>query len=205
MSTLTTTAVRQPLERIASDPYWLRQFSVAEYHKMIDSGILTPDHGVELLEGWIVNKMSIKPAHRSSVDRVNRRLARVLPDTWNLTCQGPITLSDSEPEPDITIARGVEGTYDKRHPEPADIGALMEVGDSSLLDDRRYKGTLYARENIPVFWLINVVERKIEVYTDAQGGAYRNQVEYTEGQSVPLILDGVKIAEFPVSELIAKP
>jgi len=202
MSTLST--VPKPPERIANDPYWLRQFSVAEYDKMVQNGILTPDHRVELLEGWIVNKMPQNPPHRNSVSRVVRRVSKVLPDNWHMSVQGPIKLRDSEPEPNITLARGVEGVYDKRHPEPTDIGALMEVGDSSLLDDRRYKGTLYAREKIPVFWLINVVERKVEVYTDPQAGEYRNKVEYAENESVPLILDEVKIAEFPVSELIAK-
>ena len=81
----------------------------------------------------------------------------------------------------------------------------MEVGDSSLLNDRRYKGTLYAREKIALFWLINLVDRKVEVYTDPQAGEYRNKTEYVENEIVPLVLDGVKIAEFPVSELIANP
>jgi hypothetical protein len=201
MSTLT--AVPKPSQRIADDPYWLRQFTVAEYHKMIQTGILTPDSGVELLEGWIVKKMSQNSPHRNSVSRVVRRVAKVLPENWHMDVQGPITLSDSEPEPDITLARGSDDVYDRRHAQPPDIGVLMEVGDSTVLNDRRYKGSLYARENIAVFWLINLVDRKVEVYTDPQGDQYRNKTEYMESESVPLILDGVKIAEFPVSELIA--
>jgi hypothetical protein len=199
----TGTAIPKPSQRIANDPYWLRQFSVAEYHKMIQTGILTPDSGVELLEGWIVNKMSQNSPHRNTVSRVVRRVSKVLPDNWHMDVQGPITLSDSEPEPDITLARGADDVYDKRHAGPADIGVLMEVGDSTVLNDRRYKGTLYARENIAAFWLINLVDRKVEVYTDPQAGQYHNKTEYLEIESVPLILDGVKIAEFPVSELIA--
>jgi len=199
----TMTAIARPEERIADDPYWLRQFSVTEYHKMIQTGILTPDSGVELLEGWIVKKMSQNSPHRNSVSRVVRRVAKVLPENWHMDVQGPITLSDSEPEPDITLARGSDDVYDKRHAAPADIGVLMEVGDSTVLNDRRYKGTLYARENIVAYWLINLVDRKVEVYTDPQAGQYRSKVEYLENETVPLILDGVKIAEFPVSELIA--
>jgi Uma2 family endonuclease len=194
----------QPLERIANDPYWLRQFSVVEYHKMVETGILTSNDPVELLEGWIVNKMPQNPPHISSVSRVNRWLGRVLPSSWSLRCQGPITLSDSEPEPDIAIARGKEGTYDARHPERADIGVLMEIGDSSLLADRRYKGTLYAKARMPEFWLINLVERKIEVYTKPRTGKYQKNVEYREKDTVPLVLDGLKIADIPVRELIAK-
>src|SRR4051812_3656454 len=136
MSTLTTVA--KPLERIVNDPYWLRQFSVAEYHQMVQTGILTPDDRVELLEGWIVNKMSMNPPHASSVSRVRRRIDKVLPDHWTMRIQVPITLSDSEPEPDIALARGDEEVYDDRHPKPADIGVLIEVGDSSVIADRRY-------------------------------------------------------------------
>jgi Uma2 family endonuclease len=202
MSAMMTAA--NPLERIANDPYWLRQFSVAEYHKMVASGVFAAKNRVELLEGWIVNKMSQNPPHRSSVGRVVKRVSRVLPDDWTMSVQGPITLSDSEPEPDITLARGAEEIYDARHPEPTDLGVLMEVGDSTVLDDRRYKGELYAREKVPEFWLINLVARKVEVYTKPRGGKYQKKVEFTEKQTVPLILDGVKIAPIPVRELMAK-
>ena len=198
-------AVATPPERIIHDPSWLRRFSVAEYHKMIESGILTPNDRVELLEGWIVEKMSQNPPHNSSVRRVQRRVARVLPADWTMSVQSAITLSESEPEPDISLARGAEEVYDNRHPRPSDIGVLMEVGDSTLLEDRRYKGALYAQEKIAEFWLINVVARKIELYTRPRAGKYQKKIEYTEKQSVPLVLDGNKIADIPVSELFGKP
>jgi Uma2 family endonuclease len=148
--------------------------------------------------------MPQNPPHASSVSRVRRRVDKFLPDTWTMRVQAPITLSDSEPEPDITLARGEEGTYDKRHPEPADIGVLMEVGDSTVLDDRRYKGILYAQEKVPEFWLINIPARRVEVYTKPRAGKYQKKVEYSEKEAVALILDGVKIAQIPVSELMAK-
>ncbi len=196
--------IPNPLERIAMDPHWLRQFSVAEYDQMVEAGILTPDDRVELLEGWIVNKMPQNPPHASSVSRVRRRVDRVLPETWTMRIQAPITLSNSEPEPDITLARGEEEIYDTRHPAAGDIGVLIEVGDSTVLDDRRYKGILYAQEKIPEFWLINIPARKVEVYTRPRGGKYPKKVEYTEKQALPLILDDVKIADIPVRELMAK-
>jgi hypothetical protein len=182
----------------------IHRFSVEQYHQLIAIGILTKDDRVELLEGWIVKKMSQNPPHRASVERVMRRLARVLPDDWNLSCQGPITLSDSEPEPDLAIARGGEGTYDDRHPGPEDIAVLIEVADTSLADDRRYKGELYAREKIAEFWLIDLVNRKIEVGTRPRGDKYQKVVEYSERELIPLVLDRQKIAELPVASLIAK-
>ena len=197
-------SIANPRERIVNDPLWLRRFSVPEYHKMIESGILGPDDRVELLEGWIVNKKSQNPPHRSSISRVIRQLAKVLPIDWTMSVQGPITLTDSEPEPDITLARGAEEIYDDRHPEPDDIGVLIEVGDSSVLSDRRYKGKLYAKEKVAEFWLIDLVTRKIEVYTKPRGGKYQKFVAYSEKQTVPLILDGVKVVDIPVRELMAK-
>lgn len=200
----TPTTVANPLERIANDPHWLRQFSVADYHQMIESDILTADDRVELLEGWIVKRLPYKPPRASSLSRTMRRLGRILPDNWSMHVQGPITLSDSEPEPDITLSRGEEEVYDTRHPEPADIGVLIEVGDSSVLDDRRYKGELYAKEKIAEFWLINLVDRKIEVCTKPRGGRYHKKIEYADKETVPLVLDGERVAHIPVSELMAK-
>ncbi len=193
-----------PIERIARDPYWLCQFTVEQYQQMVRAGVFSSKDRVELLEGWIVKKMSQNPPHISSVGRVNRWLGRVLPRTWSLRVQGPITLADSEPEPDITLARGEEGTYDNRHPVPTDIGVLMEVGDSTVISDRRYKGELYAKAKIPEFWLINLVDRKIEVHTKPRSGKYQKVVEYDVNETVPLALDGVKIARIAVNELIAK-
>lgn len=203
MTTLSN-IVRPLEERIVSDPFSVRRFSVSEYHKMYEIGVIGPNERVELLEGWIVKKMPQNPPHSGSLGRANRYLARILPTDWSLRIQCPITLSDSEPEPDITLARGPEGTYDNRHPQPADIGVLMEVGDSSVLSDRRYKGVLYAKAKIVEFWLINVVKRKIEVYTKPRSGKYQKPLAYAEKETVPLILDGVHIADIPVSELLAK-
>ncbi len=80
----------------------------------------------------------------------------------------------------------------------------MEIGDSTLLDDRRYKGELYARNKIAEFWLINLVERKVEVYTRPRGSRYQKKIVYDEGVSVPLVLDGKLVAEIDVAELIAR-
>ncbi len=196
-------AALKPMEGV-NDPDRIRHFTVAEYHKMIESGVFAPNDRVELLEGWIVNKMSQNPPHASSVTRIVSRVAKVCPDDWTLRVQVPITLADSEPEPDIVLARGDESVYDLRHPRSKDIGVLMEVGDSSMIDDRRYKGELYAKARIAEFWLVNLIERKIEVYTKPRGGKYQKKLEYFEKETVPLVLEGVKIADLPVSELLTK-
>ncbi len=116
----------------------------------------------------------------------------------------PITLRESEPEPDIVLARGPEDFYDRRHPKPADIAVLMEFADSTLVDDRNYKCVLYAQERIPEFWLVNLVDKKIEVYTKPYAGKYQKTLEYLSRETIPLILDGVKIDEILVSDLLSK-
>ena len=116
----------------------IHRFTVADYHRMIDAGILTPNSKVELLEGWIVEKMPQNPPHITSITRVLRWLNKVLSeDDWTVRGQGPVTLEKSEPEPDIAVARGPDSRYEKRHPAPGDIGLIIESADSSVLDDRR--------------------------------------------------------------------
>ncbi|MBI3410165.1 MAG: Uma2 family endonuclease [Planctomycetes bacterium] len=184
----------------------MHRFSVAEYHQMIDAGILTPNDKVELVEGWIVDKMPQNPPHMTAITRLTRRLGKLLPEEdWTLRIQGPITLATSEPEPDVAVARGSDELYVKRHPGPGDIALLIEVADSSLLDDRRKKTPLYAAGKISEFWLINLADRLIEVHTRPQGGqtpVFRSCTINTLADSIPLVLDGKKLGEIKARQLL---
>lgn len=101
-------------------PHWLRagfrRFSVAEYHKLIDIGMLTEDDNLELLEGYLVQKMARNPPHDSTLQLLHHALAPAVPTGWCVRIQSAITLSDSEPEPDFAIARGNARSYVSRHP-----------------------------------------------------------------------------------------
>lgn len=181
------------------------QFTLRQYHRMIEAGILTGNDRVELLEGWIVAKMPHNPPHDGTVTRVTRRLMPILPDECLLRVQSAITLPHSEPEPDFAIVRGPEAVYFRRHPGPRDIALLIEVADSTLLDDRRWKGAIYAAARIPQYWIINLVEMVLEVYTQPRAGkaaAYRRQRSYGIGESVPLVISGRELANIPVNELL---
>jgi Uma2 family endonuclease len=181
------------------------RFTVKQYHDMIEAGILTANDRVELLKGWIVDKMPHNAPHDAGITRTNRRLIQLLPDEWLLLVQCAITLRTSEPEPDFAVVPGPDGLYSRRKPHARDVRLLMEVADSTLLYDRRWKLQLYAESRIPEYWIINVVENCIEVYTNPRGGkaaSYRRQVVYTPDQSVPLVLDGRHIADIPVRDLL---
>ncbi len=192
----------------SSQPLALRdlyRFTVAQYHRLIETGILTANDRVELLEGWIIEKMTFNPPHNATVTRVNRRLIRLLPEEWLLQVQGAISLRGSEPEPDFAVIRGPEEEYSTRKPLPRDIALIIEVADSSLLEDRRYKASLYATAHIAEYWIINLVNSRIEVYTQPRRGrspAYRQSRNYGRDEAIPLVLGGRELACIPVAELL---
>src|SRR5438128_1194075 len=132
-----------------------RRFSVAEYHRLIQTGILTEDDNLELLEGYLVCKMSRNPPHDATIQKATKRLFRVLPAGWDLRIQSAVTLPDSEPEPDFAVVRGDETAYRAHHPGPPDVGLVIEVADSTLPGDRDDKGRIYARAGIPTYWIVN--------------------------------------------------
>ena len=183
-----------------------RQFSVPEYHKLIEIGVLTEDDDLELLEGYLVHKMSRNPPHDGTIQLVLHILNAVLPTGWCLRAQSAVTLSDSEPEPDIVAVQGNERTYLLRHPTASAVGVVIEVADSTLQGDRTDKGRIYARANLPIYWIVNLVDRQIEVYENPTGPTsapeYGMRSDYHIGDSVPLVLDGKVITTITVQDLL---
>jgi Uma2 family endonuclease len=184
-----------------------RRFTVAEYQKLIDTGVLTDEDEVELLEGHLVLKMPADPPHDAAMTALDYFLQRLLPPGFLVRCQHGSDFPDSRPEPDIAVVRGDLRTFRTRHPEPADMALVIEVSDSSLARDRIDKGRIYARANIPEYWVVNLVDRQVEVYTDPTGPVsapvYRRRQDYPPGASVPLVLDGVPAGAVSVSEVLA--
>lgn len=187
-------------------PYPIRKFTVNEYHRMIHTGILTEEDRVELLEGWIVPKMPHNPPQDNCIELGQEVLSAELPAGWKLRVQSAIELPDSEPEPDFAVVQGDARTRAGRHPGPQDIGLLIEVSDTSLDRDRNRKGPLYASAGIPIYWIINLIDSQVEVYTDPTGpGAapgYRQRQDYLPGSDVPLIIAGQVVGQVAVSELL---
>lgn len=179
-----------------------RRFSVAEYHRLIELGILTEDDNLELLEGYLVHKMARNPPHDVAIQKTNKRLVRLALTGWEVRCQSAITLAKSEPEPDFAIVRGDETTYLARHPSPTDIGLVIEVSDSTLPGDRDDKGPIYASAGIPIYWIVNVQDRWVEVYSAPLGGVYGRRVDFGMGQAIPLLLDGVTVGQIPADEML---
>ncbi len=189
----------------AIPPLPVYRFSVSQYHAMQDAGILMAEP-VELLEGWLFRKDAMKPPHRISVTRTRKALERAAPPGWSVDSQLPITTGDSEPLPDDVVYRGVTEDYRDRHPGPQDLGLVVEVADSRLLQDRQFKKRVDGRARVPVYWIVNIPDRRVEIHTSPTGPApeagYLHRQDYGENESVPLVLDGVEAARIPVRDLL---
>jgi len=184
----------------------IARFSVARYQRMIETGILTPDDKVELLENYVVLKMLRNPAHDSIIQQTLERLFSCRPAGWSWRVQSAVVLPDSQPEPDLALVHGAGAVYRQRHPGPADVGLLIEVADSSLLRDQRDKARIYARAGIVCYWIVNLPDRRIEVHTQPSGPtavpAYGAVQLYPPGKDVPLVLGGVAVGTVPAAELL---
>lgn len=201
---MATATLLEPAAQTRTAPT-LYRFTVAQYHRMIHTGILTEDDRVELIEGLIVDKMPHNPPHDGTLTRIQRRLARQLSEDWLIRVQCAITIRKSEPEPDLAIVKGPEDVYFTRHPGPRDIALLIEVADTTLEGDRQDKGRMYASARIPVYWIVNLNERQVEVYTEPKGGkspAYRLRTDHRLDAKVPLLIEGNEVGQVPVGELL---
>ena len=148
--------------------------NVAQYRRMIDVGILTDDDRIELLEGWLVPKMTKKQPHSISSGSVNDVLVRIVPVGWYVAREEPFTASDiSAPEPDVMVVRGARNDYPEDARGARDVALVVEVADATLPKDRVMKKRIYARAAVPIYWLVNLPARRIEVYTDPTGPADR--------------------------------
>lgn len=203
---ITVKPIPAPVQQHADVPTEpIYRLSVAQYHAMARAGILTEDDPVELLEGWLVLKMTKNRPHVVAVDLAGRRLERHIPSGWYVALQEPFTTAESEPEPDIAVIRGELQDYPDEHPRAEDVALIVEVADTSLRRDRGTKKRLYARAGIPVYWIVNLKGRRVEVYTEpctaGKRADYRQRRDYGPEDEVALILTGVEVSRIAVREL----
>lgn len=183
---------------VAASPKF--RWTVDEYEKMIQLGILTDKHKVELIRGEIVPKISKGDFHTYCVKALNRLFADRASQSSILSVQDPILLSDSEPEPDFALLELRPDKYRHGKPKASEILLLVEVADSSLRFDRDVKGPIYAENGIADYWIANLVEKCLEVYRDPQpDGTFSSTQIVRPGETVSLLkLPAVQI---DVSEL----
>lgn len=164
-----------------------RLFTVADYHRMAESGILAANERVELIEGEILEMNPIGSPHAACVDRLTRLLGRAAGDRAIVRVQNPVQLGElSEPQPDLALLKPRADFYGDAHPGPADILLLIEVADSTLEFDRNRKLPLYAQAGIPEAWIVDLASRAIAVYRNPSPRGYREEVRMGPGASLPV-------------------
>lgn len=136
-----------------------------EYERLVDAEILGPEHRVELLGGVMVCKEPQYSPHATGISLVQHALTTAFGDGWYVRVQMPLALDDdSEPEPDVAVVAGDVRDYRDTHPARAVL--VVEVAQSRLGFDRDHKGSLYARARLDEFWIVNLPDRRLEVYRD---------------------------------------
>lgn len=159
-----------------------RLFTVDDYYKMAETGILAETDRVELIAGEVVEMSPIGSRHAAGVNRLTRWLG-ALGERVVLSVQNPVRLDDfSEPEPDIAVLRPRDDFYAADHPRPSDVLMLAEVSDSSLVFDRQVKLPLYAAHGIPEVWVVSLVEDLVEVYRKPLGNGYAEVRKLRRGE-----------------------
>jgi Uma2 family endonuclease len=161
------------LEREATTRRWRR----TEYERLVGLGMFVGER-LELLDGVLVVREPQGSTHAAIVHTVGQILARAFGEAWHPRLQGPLALGEhSEPEPDIAVVTGATRDYLEAHPATAAL--VVEVADSSLRLDRRFKAAIYARAGLPEYWIVDLVHRALEVHRDPQSAgedsAYRSQ------------------------------
>lgn len=164
------------------------RFSVDDYHKMAEAGILREDERVELIRGEIINKAKISSQHAAGVTRISSHFHPVLRGKYTLSVQNPINIgTHSEPEPDLAICQWSDDSYAHRHPFESEVLLVIEVADSTLEYDLTVKKSLYAEAGIPEYWVVDVKEKELHRFTNPKKGEYLMTETLTEKDELAVV------------------
>ncbi|HEY7521457.1 MAG TPA: Uma2 family endonuclease [Methylomirabilota bacterium] len=182
-----------------------RRFTIDEYHRMGEAGILGDDERLELIAGHIVVREPIGSRHAGTVDRLTRLWTSRLGDRAIVRVQNPVVLPEdaSEVQPDVMLLAPRADFYTTSHPTPADVRLLIEVADTSLLLDRRVKMPLYARGGIRETWLCDLTRNRVDVHRDLTAGRYASVRTFTGAQR--LTVEAFPDVSVTVDELLGAP
>lgn len=196
----------QPINGSDGVPSRLFRFTVARYQRLINSGVLHENDRCELVRGVIYDLMPPNPPHSFASSRLGLLVAPLAVAAGFVPrVQEPVILADSQPQPDLSVSTGPDTRYRSAHPRAGDVVLVVEVSDSAIRFDTGEKLAMYASAKVPVYWIVNLRDRMIEVYTNPRGGKspnYRKSEFFTPGQSVPVVLVGQTVGTIPVNELL---
>jgi Uma2 family endonuclease len=203
MASITQAEVMRP----TVDPGWipspLYRMTLEQYEALVASGVFTKRDRFHLINGYLVAKMTQNPPHCVADQSRGKALDRTIPDGWHVRPAMPVRLPTqiSEPEPDRCVVRGAIHDYLRRHPEPADIALIVEVSDTSLAEDRKM-ARVYAAAGIPIYWIVNLVHRQVEVYTNPGPSGYGSRRIFKPGRRVPVVIAGIEVGRIRVADIL---
>jgi Uma2 family endonuclease len=193
-------------EEMATSP---RPYSIPVelYDRMVASGVFGDTSPIFLWKGQLVLPMTKGPDHGYPLSALHGLLFRLLPEGWHVRQEMPLRLLDgSEPEPDLSVIRGALGDYRRRTPDAQDVSLAVEVADSSLNYDSGEKLRAYAAAGIPVYWVVNIPEQRIDVHTQPSGPvehpSYAQRQQYSPDEEVPVVLDGREFGRVTVKDVL---
>ncbi len=165
----------------------VRGFTVSEYYRMAEAGIIQPGERVELIEGRILEMSPKGTAHSTSTTLAARYFIVHLGDRAIVRIQEPVHISDrSEPEPDVVLARPLENKYADHHPAPDEILLILEIADTSLRYDRDVKSLLFAQAGIIQYCILNLNSKELEDYRNPDSEGYRSKQTYKTDEQFSL-------------------
>jgi len=201
MSTMTPT---QPPARWIQNR--LARLTVDQYEAMVDSGVFTKRDRFTLINGFLVAKVPKSPLHTFTAKHIARKFKGLIPSGWDFRIEDAVRLPDSEPEPDVSMARGDIEDYADRHPGPADLAMVVDFAASSVSEDRKL-ADVYGPAGIPVYWIVNLKARQVEVYTLLKrrgASCYGKPRVFKAGQSVPVVIEGVEVGRVAVADILPR-
>ncbi len=184
-------------------PSRLYRMSLEQYESLIASGFFSKQDDVHLINGYVVNRMAESPLHGAVCDALSLAVGAILLAGWYPRSEKGLKIptQTSIPRPDLAVVRGTPRAYLKRYPEAADAALVAEVSLSSL-DEDRAMADIYAAGGIPVYWIVDVDDGQVEVYSDPGPSGYRSHEVLAPGHVLSVVIDGVVIGEIPVADIL---
>jgi Uma2 family endonuclease len=184
-------------------PGSLYRMTLEQYESLIASGFFAKQDDVHLINGYVVNRMAESPLHGAVLEAVRIAIGAILLATWHTRSQSGLRVPAqvSIPRPDLAVVRGDWRDYSGRYPDPADVALVAEVSVSSLDKDRELADS-YGKAGIPVYWLVNVDDGQVEVYSNPGPSGYQSHEVLAPGHVLSVVVDGVEIGEIPVADIL---
>jgi Uma2 family endonuclease len=204
MSTLTPTLPAVP----AADPQWvpspLYRMTVEQYEALVDSGAFNDRDRFHLINGCLVAKMTQNDPHCTADDLCGEALRAIISPGWYVRAAKPVRLpgQKSKPEPDRCVVRGTIRDYSRRTPGAAHVANIVEVAESSLAEDRKMATEVYGPAGIPVYWIVNLIDRQVEVFTGPGPGGYASCAVFRPGDAIPVEIAGRQLGAIAVDDIL---